>query len=150
MNPNTKAFLACNFALIPFLVSCSSTGRPIDQTKVMQIKRGETTQAQVIELLGKPSAVGYIDNAQGRGTVLTYNYELSIARPESILPYANLFGGGAEHSKQTATIILNSDGIVDSIAVTSGTENSNAGFGTRISYSGTNNAKAVPGKRGSH
>lgn len=40
-----------------FIVGCFLFGHPIDQMAVAKIKRGVTTKAQVIELLGNPDGV---------------------------------------------------------------------------------------------
>jgi outer membrane protein assembly factor BamE (lipoprotein component of BamABCDE complex) len=53
------------------LASCATVGTPISKDAFAQIKRGETTKAQVIALLGNPQLVSRTDDGE---ETFSYHY----------------------------------------------------------------------------
>ncbi|GFD85066.1 lipoprotein [Alteromonas sp. KUL150] len=93
-------------ALSFFLTACASVGNKIDRTYVDRIEKGVTTEAEIRGQLGNPMSVGV--NANGE-KIMTYMHVASKARPESFIPIAGLFVGGADSETTMFIITLDSD-----------------------------------------
>ncbi len=89
-----------------FLTACASVGNKIDRTYVDRIEKGVTTEAEIRGQLGNPMSVGV--NANGE-KIMTYMHVASKARPESFIPIAGLFVGGADSETTMFIITLDSD-----------------------------------------
>lgn len=72
----TLIYVLLSLSLSILVVACATVGTQFDETKVQQIEKGKTTQAQVLELLGKPFGKGV--DSQGK-TQWKYQYLRSIA-----------------------------------------------------------------------
>jgi transposase-like protein len=83
------------------LAGCVSSGVKVDQSKLLNLHKGETTYAEATKLLGKPSSVSVNEN--GDKTAI-YMYYSSQARPETFIPYVGAFVGGAD-SESTMTML---------------------------------------------
>ncbi len=92
--------------LIALVCGCVSYGRKIDQTKVTQIKTGETTRAQVISLIGSPDQI----TSTGNGMV-TFNYMFVRATPTAAtyVPIVGAFAGGANVQNQMVMVTFTND-----------------------------------------
>ncbi len=122
-------------ASVALLGGCSSTGNNFDDSKVSQIKKGETTEAQLIQMFGEPQRRGV--NSEG-ATTLMWMYTESSVKGESFIPYAGPFVGGSRHKQKTLNVTLQ-DGKVQSFSSSAG------GMETR----GTTQAVPMAGSRSS-
>ena len=79
-----------------FIVGCATTGAKYDDTRIAKIKRGETTEAQLIQWFGPPTSRNM--DSSGRSTI-TWDF------------------GGSSHTQARHNAALNvalgTDGTVD-------------------------------------
>lgn len=113
-------------------IGCVSVGRPLEQSKLAQIKKGETTRDQIFAILGQPSSIGTLDGPEGKQTVIIYNYMLSTIRAESLLPYVGAFVGGTDNQSQTTTFTLDDHNVVKSILTSTGADKSGYLFSSQL------------------
>ena len=90
--------------LAVMISSCVSIGNKIDRDYTNEITKGVTTEAQILQVLGKPISVG--QNSSGMKT-LTYMHVASQAKAASYVPIVGLFAGGAD--SQTTMLIITVD-----------------------------------------
>lgn len=114
------------------LTGCVSMGENFDENQVSQIKKGQTTEADLIDMFGQPQNRGV--NSEGM-RVLTWQYMESRVKGESFIPYAGPFIGGSRSKQKTLTAQLGPDGKVASF------ESSAGGMETR-----SNQVQDVPKK----
>ncbi len=95
---NLKLRIPISAVLAALLAGCASTGNNFDDSKVSQIKKGETTEAQLIQMFGEPQRRGV--NSEG-ATTLMWMYMESSVKGESFIPYAGPFVGGSRHKQKT-------------------------------------------------
>jgi len=114
MNPILRIPIAA--VIVALLAGCASTGENFDEGKVSQIKKGETTEAQLIQMFGQPQSRGV--NSEG-ATTLTWTYIESRVKGESFIPYAGPFVGGTRHKQKTLNVTL-LDGKVQSFSSSGG------------------------------
>ena len=107
------------------LAGCVSSGRKIDQAAVGTIKKGETTRAQVINLLGSPE---FITRTGSGDTVYLYNYTRATAKPATFIPYIGAFVGGANYQHQMTSVTFGPDGVVKDFSSTQGSTESDMGL----------------------
>jgi outer membrane protein assembly factor BamE (lipoprotein component of BamABCDE complex) len=92
------------------ILGCSrSYGTKIDSEKLLTIKNGETTKAQVVSLLGQPNQKSMMDNKE----IYQYMYTSISHNP------FNPFSGGSTEN-QSAVISFDERGIVESVSSSSG------------------------------
>ncbi len=89
---------------------CASTGTNFDDSKVSQIKKGETTEADLIALFGQPNQ--RTTNSEGIAT-LTWIYASAKVKGESFIPYAGAFLGGSDTAQKTLAVTLDKNGKVE-------------------------------------
>jgi outer membrane protein assembly factor BamE (lipoprotein component of BamABCDE complex) len=94
---------------IALTIGCASVGEKFDMGKVDQIKKGETTQQEIVQMFGKPSTI--VRNSNGE-TVLSYMYVHAQTKGTSFIPVAGAFMGGVRTQSQTLSVILGPDGKV--------------------------------------
>jgi outer membrane protein assembly factor BamE (lipoprotein component of BamABCDE complex) len=82
---------------------CTSTGNNFDESKLSQIKKGETTEADLVKMFGPPE--GRSVNSEGI-TTLNWTYTEATVKGESFIPYAGAFMGGARSKAKTLTVML--------------------------------------------
>lgn len=99
------------------LAACAAHGREVRQEQLSQLKKGETTIAQAIALLGKPTMRTTMDNGQ---TVLSYSYLRSQARPETFIPIVGGFVGGADTYSSHAALTFGPDGVLQTYSGSEG------------------------------
>jgi outer membrane protein assembly factor BamE (lipoprotein component of BamABCDE complex) len=116
MKINSKLKLVITAAFAGILVSCASVGNNFDETKVSQIKKGETTEADLIQMFGQPQ--NRTVNSEGVST-LTWTYAESRVNGKTFIPYAGSFLGGSSSKNKTLTVSL-LDGKVTSFTSTGG------------------------------
>ena len=102
--------------IVALLAGCASNGNNFDESKVSQIKKGETTEAQLIQMFGEPQSRGL--NSEG-ATTLMWMYTESSAKGESFIPYAGPFVGGSRHKQKSLNVTLQ-DGKVQSFSSSAG------------------------------
>jgi outer membrane protein assembly factor BamE (lipoprotein component of BamABCDE complex) len=111
MNTQLKSILtACvAIAIAIFVTGCASSGTNFDQSKVSQIKKGETTEADLTAMFGQPE--NRTVNSDGVVT-LSWNYFESRTKGTTFIPYAGAFVGGANTKSKMLSVTLGSDGKV--------------------------------------
>ncbi len=119
---NLRAILA--FALLGLLTGCMSVGQKVDEAKVDQIKKGETTREQVVSLLGPPGHT--TRNADGEVTFI-YSFLRSTPSAQNFIPGVGLLAGSTNAQQQLVTVVFRPDGIVKDFTVSSSA--SDVGFG---------------------
>jgi outer membrane protein assembly factor BamE (lipoprotein component of BamABCDE complex) len=99
---------------------CMSVGRKLDQSKLEQIKKGETTRQEVVALIGSPDQV--LTDASGK-TIFTYTFVRSKVKGETYIPIYGSFAGGANVQTQMYQVTFGPDGkVVDYISSYGATE----------------------------
>jgi hypothetical protein len=88
---------------ILFVWGCASSGENFDETKLSQVKKGVTTEADLVQLFGAPQNRSI--NSDGVLT-LTWMYAEAQVKGESFIPYAGAFMGGTKSDMKTLTIQL--------------------------------------------
>jgi outer membrane protein assembly factor BamE (lipoprotein component of BamABCDE complex) len=101
--------------LLAVAAGCASVGRKIDQSKVDQIKKGETTRDQVLKSLGSPDQI--TKTGDGNVTFL-YLYSHASAKGATFIPVVGAFAGGANVQSQFLRVTFGGDGIVSDFAST--------------------------------
>jgi len=99
------------------VAGCVSVGENFNSGKVAQIKKGETTEAELVQWFGPPENRSI--NSDGN-TTLTWNYVESKVKGESFIPYAGAFMGGTRSKHKMLMVSLGSDGKVTSFNYTGG------------------------------
>lgn len=99
-----------------FLVGCASTGNNFDESKISQIKKGESTEADLTALFGTPQ--NRTVDSEGT-TMLSWVYAETKVKGESFIPYAGAFLGGGRSKSKTLNVAL-LDGKVKSYTLSGG------------------------------
>jgi len=107
---NSKLKFAIIAAVAVFLVGCASVGNNFDDSKVTQIKKGDTTEIDLVARFGQPTQRSI--NSEGQ-TIPMWTYHESEVKGESFIPYAGAFMGGNRNRNKTLTVTL-ADGKVAS------------------------------------
>jgi len=102
--------------LVLFAGGCASAGNNFDDSKISQIKKGETTEADLVKLFGEPQNRSI--NSES-GLTLTWIYSEAKVKGESFIPYAGAFMGGTRSKTKTLSVIL-ADNKVSSFTYTGG------------------------------
>jgi outer membrane protein assembly factor BamE (lipoprotein component of BamABCDE complex) len=93
------------------LVGCASYGSKIDRNYAASIKKGVTTEEQVIKKMGSPMSIGLSANGQ---KTLTYMHVASQVKASTFIPIVGLFAGGADTQTTMLIITINqATGIVE-------------------------------------
>jgi outer membrane protein assembly factor BamE (lipoprotein component of BamABCDE complex) len=98
------------------LAGCASVGNNFDENKVSQIRKGETTEADLVQMFGQPQGRGM--NSEGQAN-LTWMYTQANVKGESFIPFAGAFVGGTQSKSKTLTVVLQ-DGKVKSFTSSGG------------------------------
>ena len=107
------------------LAACMSAGVKIDQSKLSTMQKGKTTYDEVVQAFGKPTQVYNNDN----GTMaISYSYVSAQPRPESFIPIAGAFVGGADTENSTVTFNFNHAGILQGYTSSHGSAGAGTGF----------------------
>lgn len=99
------------------LCGCASTGNNFDSRKISDIKKGETTKDQLIQMFGQPAQRGM--NSEG-GTTMVWMYTEATIKGATFVPIVGLFAGGADTKNKMLTVRLNSTNTVASYDYTGG------------------------------
>ena len=91
------------------VTGCFSTGNEIDTAKANTFVKGETTEREVIEALGKPVTVTNSANGEKQIVYSHTNTDLDAA---TYIPIVGIFAGGATSTANYLIVTLDSEGIV--------------------------------------
>lgn len=90
-------------ACTALIAGCASTGNNFDEGKLAQIRKGQTTEPELVQSFGEPQNRSV--NSEGVAT-LTWVYAEASVRAESFIPYAGAFMGGTRSKAKTLTVTL--------------------------------------------
>ena len=116
MKPIALIRTAVAILIAAALAGCASTGTNFDESKVSQIKKDQTTEADLVQMFGQPENRSV--NSEGQ-TILTWIYAQSEVKGETFVPYAGAFIGGTRSQNKTLNVTLQ-DGKVVSFASSGG------------------------------
>lgn len=106
------------------LTGCASVGHKIEEAKVDQIHKGESTKDDVQSLLGSPDQM----TRDGSGKIIwSYHYAHSSVKGQTFIPYYGIFAGGAKVQTQLVSVTFDPDGRVEDYLVSYGATESNMG-----------------------
>ena len=101
------------------IVGCASTGNNFDESKLTQIKKGETTESDLVKLFGQPEKRTI---SSDNTTTLTWTYAESTVKGESFIPYAGAFMGGNRTKGKFLKVTLADNKVKDFIFSGGGNE----------------------------
>lgn len=111
---------ACGFAFL--LVGCASVGNNFDESKIAEIKKGQTTEADLLKMFGPPeNRMMNSDN----GLTLTWTYSEAAVKGTSFIPYAGAFMGGTKAKSKTLSAVLTNSVVASFTYSGGGTETLN-------------------------
>lgn len=93
--------ILCSAAV--FLCGCASTGNNFNESKLSEIKKGETTEQELVTMFGEPQNRSVNADTQ---VTLSWMYAESTVKGESFIPYAGAFMGGSRSKMKTLTVTL--------------------------------------------
>jgi hypothetical protein len=99
-----------------FAASCASVGNNFDDSKISDIKKGQTTEADLVKMFGDPQ--NRMMNSD-TGLTLTWIYSEAKVKGESFIPYAGAFMGGTKAKSKTLSATLTNN-LVASYTFTGG------------------------------
>lgn len=112
--------LAAGFTL--FIVGCASVGNNFDESKISEIKKGQTTETDLVRMFGEPqNRMMNSDN----GLTMTWMYSEAKVKGESFIPYAGAFMGGTRAKSKTLSAVLTNSVVASFTYSGGGTESRN-------------------------
>ena len=108
--------------LAVFAMSCASAGNNFDESKISQIKKGETTEADLVGMFGAPQNRSVNSDS---GLTLTWIYSEARVKGESFIPYAGPFLGGTRSKSKTLSVMLADNKVTSYTYTGGGTETRN-------------------------
>jgi len=118
------------------LAGCAASGVQVKEEQLSQFKQGKTTIKEVIGALGQPSHQSLLPNGS---RIIVYSYTQVQARPESFIPVVGAFVGGSDAKTNSATLMFDNAGILQSMSASSGAVGVGTGFA-----SGTGAPERIP------
>jgi hypothetical protein len=112
--------ILCCLAL--FAVSCASVGNNFDESKISEIKKGQTTETDLIGMFGPPQNRSVNSDT---GLTLTWIYSEAKVKGESFIPYAGAFMGGTRSKSKTLSVMLADNKVTSYTFSGGGTETRN-------------------------
>lgn len=103
------------------LCGCASVGTNFDSRKLAEVKKGQTTEPQLLALFGKPTQRSV--NDEGSVSVIWLYTEASV-KGTTFIPLVGAFAGGVNSRTKTLVVRLDPSGTV------SGYDFSAGGFST--------------------
>lgn len=112
-------------AVIAVTLGCAASGTRLSKEDIQKIKEGETTRAQVIEMLGAPpiSTLG----SDGK-EIFTYHFSSLKMSPQNFIPVVGLIQSRTNMNIQMTHILFTKDGIVEKITSTDSQSNIRSGL----------------------
>ena len=101
--------------VVALLTACASYGTKINSDYVSKIKKGETTEKEIVANLGNPMSVGLGPDGQ---KFLMYMHTYSQAKAATFIPIVGAFAGGADTSTQMLQLWVDANGVVTNFAYT--------------------------------
>jgi outer membrane protein assembly factor BamE (lipoprotein component of BamABCDE complex) len=95
------------------LYGCASVGTPIATQNVPKIRKGVTTEAELVQMFGSPTDKSLLANDK---TVETWIYTHNQVKGTTFIPYAGAFVGGSHLEIQKLMVYLDRDGKVHNYA----------------------------------
>jgi len=106
--------IAITVLAVAILSGCAASGTQITEGAALQFKEGESTEAQIIAKLGKPTSVMIYSGFR----FISYSGMQYKTRPESFIPFVGAFVGGADYAMTSATYQIGSNGVLEKITYT--------------------------------
>jgi len=104
--------LAAFLISLAFLSGCAhQTGVQVSRDEANEIIVGETTKAEVIQLLGEPNG-SMLGASEGSAESFWYNGAEAQTRPETYIPVVGLFLGGIDSKGSSLIISFDKNGVV--------------------------------------
>lgn len=85
------------------LTACASQGQKIDGDVISKVKKGQTTEQEIVTLLGNPTSTGVSSDGSKQ---LTYTYTKTQASPASYIPFIGFLFSGVEAELQILSVTL--------------------------------------------
>jgi hypothetical protein len=99
------------YALTAALFSaCASVGTPIATQNISKIKKGVTTEADLVRMFGPPTDKTLNSNGQ---IMIAWVHSAAQAKGTSFIPFAGPFVGGTNVQVQKLVVLLKKDGTVE-------------------------------------
>lgn len=92
---------------------CASSGSNYDEARVREIRVGETTEADMIDMFGEPTGRRFDSSGSSD---LTWSYHESKTNGKSFIPYAGMFLGGSDNRHKMLMATINPEGVVTSFS----------------------------------
>ncbi len=100
------------------LAACGAqSGTKVEQSQVQQFEVGKTTYDEVVVTLGPPTSSSI--SSDGTRTAV-YSYAEYRTRPETFIPFAGAFIGGADTETSSATFMFDRDNVLTSYSASEG------------------------------
>lgn len=103
------------------MFGCASTGKNFDDSKLSQIKKGETTEPELIQLFGTPLSRTTTVTDSKVNTVLTWTYSEATLDGKAFIPIVGPMMSGHAGKGKHLTVILNAEGRVNTFTYSGGT-----------------------------
>jgi outer membrane protein assembly factor BamE (lipoprotein component of BamABCDE complex) len=114
-----KSLIAVVTAVV-VLTGCGATsGTKVTDQQLAQMQVGKTSYGDAVSVLGQPNGETVLP---GGKRILVWAYSEVTTRPETFIPIAGAFVGGADAKSKTVTLTFDADGRLSS----TGTNNTNA------------------------
>lgn len=137
-----KTELLVGATSVLLLCGCMASGVIVNEQQVQQFKRGETTEGQIVAVLGQPTSRS---NMNGRRSI-SYTGVQAQARPASFIPYIGGLVGGSDVRHSSYTFSFDSNGKLADIISTEGVTGTGTGFASGGSMQQTEAQPRQPDK----
>jgi outer membrane protein assembly factor BamE (lipoprotein component of BamABCDE complex) len=118
-------FAATGLAVLLLLAGCASSGTMVTEQQAGQFQDGVTTRAQVIAKLGQPNQA----TLSSDGTRIDiYVHVTASADGATFIPVVGLLAGGANSKTNTATFTFDKEGLLKTVATSTGQARVNTGL----------------------
>jgi len=107
------------------LIGCASHGRQLDTNYIDTIKKGETTEKELISNLGAPMTVSIMPDGL---KLMMYMHVYSQAKASSYIPIVGSFAGGTDTDTQMLQIWIDQDGLVKNFVYSNNESEINTGI----------------------
>lgn len=116
---------AITFLLALTLSACATQGKKIDDQTISHVKKGYTTEQQVIAMMGKPTSITMNSNGTKQ---LIYTYSHANMNAASYIPFVNMFMSGVNSESQVFYITINKKGKVSDYTISNSASKTNTGL----------------------
>jgi hypothetical protein len=102
--------LLCLISIAAMAAGCASVGTPIAKQNVAGIKKGVTTETELVRMFGNPTDKSI--NSAGK-VVMTWVHSAAQPKGTSFIPFAGSFVGGTNVQVEKLQVVLGKDGRVE-------------------------------------